>query len=52
METSNVNIRYWALYSHIYLYFEQGGTINNALKKYKELTDIVFYFYKFYCGRN
>jgi|LakMenEpi03Aug12_release.lakeMendotaPanAssembly.Ray.scaffolds.fasta_scaffold5144607_1 hypothetical protein len=48
METSNINIRYWALYSHIYSYFEQGGTIKNAFNKYKELSDVVLYFYKFY----
>lgn len=48
METSNVNIRYWALYGHIYSYFEQGGTIKNALKHYKELSDVVLYFYNFF----
>jgi hypothetical protein len=51
METSNVNIRYWALYGHIYSYFEQGGNIKDALKKYKQFSDIVIYFYNFYINK-
>ena len=48
METSDVNIRYWALYSHIYSYIEQSGNIKNAYEKYRQLSDVVLYFHKHY----
>jgi hypothetical protein len=51
METSDVNVRYWALYSHVYFYFESGGSLKLALKKWKA-SEIVIYFYRFYCKKS
>ncbi len=48
METLDTNIRYWALYSHIYSYFERGGNIKNALKIYKQFSEVVIYFHYYY----
>lgn len=47
METTDVNVRYWALYSHVYFYFESGGSLKAALKKWRA-EEVVIYFYRFY----
>lgn len=51
METSDVNVRYWALYSHVYFYFESGGSLKAALKKWRA-EEVVIYFYRFYCKKS
>ena len=37
---------YWAMYYHVYLFFKLGGTLDKAIKKYKRM-DVVMYFYNF-----
>ncbi len=46
METG-AKIRYWALYSHIYFFFEAGGTLDEALRRWGS-TGAVLYFYDFF----
>lgn len=38
---------YWAVYYHVYLFFEKGGTFHSALKKYNRV-DVVKYFYNYF----
>lgn len=46
METND--IKYWALHSNILLFFTNGGTFIEAINKWKNDSEAVCYFYKYY----
>lgn len=42
-----MKIRCWALYSHVYFFFESGGTLAQATERWGAKTE-VFYLYAVY----
>jgi len=50
METLDTT-RNWALYNHIYTFFVNGGTLQEAVTKWTQEIQIVKYFYTYHLNQ-